>query len=63
MKINPLFLSKTLINRYEESYGTFGEEIKTLMLSMTLGQFAPQKNIYIYIFFQKQTMTMGWMLA
>jgi hypothetical protein len=42
-----MFLFKTHINRYEGSYGTFGEEKKTLVLSTTLGQFA--QYIYIYI--------------
>jgi len=44
-----------LINRFEGSCGTFGEEKKTPLLLTTLGQFAQKTNL--------KTTTMGWMLA
>jgi len=48
-----------ILNRFEGSCGSFGEEKNTPLSSTTLGQF----EYIIYFYFFQKIMIMGWMLA
>ncbi len=53
----------TIIIKFEKSCGTFrGGVGKNPLSSVTLGQF-DQKLKKLFNFFEKTTMTMGWMLT
>jgi hypothetical protein len=54
MKNNPPLLFITFINRFDGSCGTFGDENKYSLLSITLGQFVQD----FFLNFKKKTTTM-----